>query len=169
LKFSVEKKGLLLGEQGAFFNTAFFLEQGLVETTPFLGVGWGVPSGQGGIDAISGAASPAFPREGYTWKEGMPTTYSIGKTTLVVSTSSNKYLNINNRELYWQFADYVHSKGSSFKFHPINTLLDGTSMMILGMLCTPNPLPDWEVKEKHDRMLELRKVDWYMKSGIIKP
>ena len=114
--------------------------------------------GGGGCSGVSagGGDTRTTPIVGTKWQSGMPTVYGNGPNALVVSTLTNKYLNIDSQELYWQYADILKEKGKSFKYHPINTTPRGTSAMLLELLLVPStyflfPIP----KQKEYGMINI--------------
>ena len=121
--------------------------------------------GAGGVDTRT------TPTVGAKWQSGMPTVYGNGPNALVVSTLTNKYVNIDSKELYWQYADVLKEKGKSFKYHPINTTPRGTSMMLLELLLVPSivPLPNPETKKIWDEKYYEFLIYYYSRDGLIKP
>lgn len=82
-------------------------EDGVIESA--LAVGkkrdGGVNSIDSGVDAISGASAPfpLMPQEGYVWEEGMPSLFTNGETTLVVSSGTGEYIDLMSKQLEREF------------------------------------------------------------------
>ena len=170
-------------EQGVHSNTAGFSgmgrngEEPLFATTPlpqFVGespLAGGVAAVRN-VDAFSGATIDAVPYEGRYWRDGMPIIYINNKSILVVSVTYNSYVNVNDIKLYREFSDYLNIKNPnlSIKYHPINTKLGGTSMMLMEWILVPSffPIPKLETKEKWDFHKQFTKVEYYRNARIIK-
>ncbi|MFZ5430471.1 MAG: hypothetical protein ACOZDD_09575 [Bacteroidota bacterium] len=124
------------------------------------------------VDAVSGATIDAGPYEGRYWRDGMPIIYINNKSILVVSVTYNSYVNVNDIKLYREFSNYLNIKNPniSIKYHPINTKLGGTSMMLMEWILVPSlfPIPKFETKEKWDFHKQFTKVEYYRNARIIK-
>ena len=103
------------------------------------------------------------------WNEGMPTTIDLGTNRFVVPSQKEGYMNVNNRELYYQFGSYLKSQGKSLKGHPISTSFSGTNLMLLEPLIVPGiPTLNYETKKLGDRRKDEQRIRYYRQAGIIR-
>lgn len=160
-------------------------EDGVIESA--LAVGkkrdGGVNSIDSGVDAISGASAPfpLMPQEGYVWEEGMPSLFTNGETTLVVSSGTGEYIDLMSKQLEREF-NCKHKEVINYKGGPYMGPISDTRIVdafLAGFASASNPVPNVlpvEVPNDIDKgwrnaseRLKASRIKWYRRYDVIMP